>query len=114
MAIIRMRIRSKSINSDIYDIASLTKIVATLPNVMQQYDQQKITMETTLGTMLPIFDSSDKKDINFKELLSHYARFQAWMPFYQETLDAFKKPSPKYYSKVSNEQFSKKVADSLF
>jgi len=104
----------KVVNSDIYDIASLTKIVSTLPNVMQQYDQQKITMETTLGTMLPIFDSSDKRDINFKELLSHYARFQAWMPFYQETLDDFKKPSSKYYSKVFNEQFSKKVADSLF
>ena len=104
----------KVVNSDIYDIASLTKIVSTLPNVMQQYDHQKITMETTLGSMLPIFDASDKKDINFKELLSHYARFQAWMPFYQETLDAFKKPSPKYYSKIYNEQFSKKVADSLF
>jgi len=104
----------KVVNSDIYDIASLTKIVSTLPNVMQQYDQQKITMETTLGTMLPIFDSSDKRDINFKELLSHYARFQAWMPFYQETLDDFKKPSSKYYSKFFNEQFSKKVADSLF
>lgn len=104
----------KVVNSDIYDIASLTKIVSTLPNVMQQFDQQKITMETTLGTMLPIFNSSDKKDINFKELLSHYARFQSWIPFYQQTLDSFKKPSPKYYSKVSNEQFSKKVADSLF
>jgi hypothetical protein len=34
-------------------ILSLTKIVATLPNVMLQYDQQKINLETTLGTMSP-------------------------------------------------------------
>lgn len=101
-------------NSDIYDIASLTKIMATLPNVMQQYDQQKINMETTLGTMLPIFNTSDKQDIHFKELMSHYARFQAWIPFYKATLDSSKIPLPKYYSKVANEQFSKKVADSLF
>ncbi|PWA04082.1 glycoside hydrolase family 3 N-terminal domain-containing protein [Flavobacterium psychrotolerans] len=104
----------KVVNSDIYDVASLTKILATLPNVMQQYDQQKINMETTLGTMLPIFNNSDKQDIHFKELLSHYARFQAWIPFYEGTLDRSQKPSEKYYRKVADSQFSKKVADSLF
>ena len=104
----------KVVNSDIYDIASLTKIIATLPNVMQQYDSQKITMETTLGTMLPIFNATDKQDIQFKDLLSHYARLQTWIPFYQETLDKDKFPLPKYYSKIANEQFSKQVADSLF
>ena len=104
----------KVVNSDIYDVASLTKILATLPNVMQQYDQKKVNMETTLGTMLPIFANSDKQDIHFKELLSHYARFQAWIPFYEGTLDSSKKPSAKYYRKVADNQFSKQVADSLF
>jgi beta-N-acetylhexosaminidase len=104
----------KVVNSDIYDVASLTKILATLPNVMQQYDQKNINMESTLGTMLPIFATSDKQDIHFKELLSHYARFQAWIPFYEETLDSNKKPSAKYYRKVADSQFSKQVADSLF
>ncbi|HMI07383.1 MAG TPA: glycoside hydrolase family 3 N-terminal domain-containing protein, partial [Flavobacterium sp.] len=104
----------KVANSDLYDIASLTKIVSTLPNVMQQYDQKKINMETTLGTMLPIFANSDKKDIHFKELLSHYAQLQAWIPFYQSTLDADKKPSSKYYRKIADSQFSRQVADSLY
>jgi CubicO group peptidase (beta-lactamase class C family) len=101
-------------NETMYDIASLTKIIATLPNVMQQYDQQKITMQTTLGELLPIFKNSDKQDIPFKDLLSHYARLQAWIPFYKSTLDIAKQPLPKYYSKVANGQFSKQVADSLF
>jgi beta-glucosidase-like glycosyl hydrolase/CubicO group peptidase (beta-lactamase class C family) len=106
--------KSKVNNATIYDIASLTKIVATLPNVMQQYDHQKITMETTLKELLPLFTNSDKQDISFKDLLSHYARLQAWIPFYKATLDSAKRPLPKYYSKVSNEQFSKQVADSLY
>ena len=101
-------------NETVYDIASLTKIIATLPNVMQQYDQQKINMQTTLGEMLPIFKNSDKQDIPFKDLLSHYARLQAWVPFYKATLDSATLPMPKYYSKIANEQFSKQVADSLF
>ncbi|GEP51809.1 beta-N-acetylglucosaminidase [Flavobacterium noncentrifugens] len=104
----------KVVNSDLYDIASLTKIVSTLPNVMQQYDQKKINLESTVGEMLPTFKNSDKEAITFKELLSHYARLQAWIPFYQSTLDANKKPSDKYYRKISDSQFSKQVADSLF
>ncbi len=106
--------KTKVDNQTVYDIASLTKIIATLPNVMQQYDQQKITMQTTLGEMLPIFKNSDKQDIPFKDLLSHYAKLQAWIPFYKATLDSAKIPLPKYYNKVSNELFSKQVADSLF
>ena len=101
-------------NSDLYDVASLTKVVATLPNVMQVFDQNKVTLETTLGDMLPSFKGSNKQQITFKELLSHYGRMQAWMPFYKATLDSAKIPMDKYYKKVYSEGFTKKVADSLF
>ena len=104
----------KVTNETIFDIASVSKIVGTLPNVMQQYDQQKINLESTLGSMLPIFANSDKKDIRFKELLSHYAGLVSWVPFYKATLDAKEKPLAKYYNKTANSQFSKQVADSLF
>jgi beta-glucosidase-like glycosyl hydrolase/CubicO group peptidase (beta-lactamase class C family) len=104
----------KVTDATVYDVASLTKILSTLPNVMQQYDQQKITMETTLGTMLPIFNNSDKQDIHFKELLSHYAGLIAWIPFYKETLDKAGIPLERYYRKTADEKFSKQVADSLY
>lgn len=104
----------KVTDATVYDVASLTKILSTLPNVMQQYDQQKITMETTLGTMLPIFNNSDKQDIHFKELLSHYAGLIAWIPFYKETIDKAGIPLERYYRKIADEQFSKQVADSLY
>ncbi|HEY0091207.1 MAG TPA: glycoside hydrolase family 3 N-terminal domain-containing protein, partial [Flavobacterium sp.] len=73
-------------NTDLYDVASLTKMVSTLPNVMQMYEANKLTMETKLGQMLPLFANSDKKNIELKELLSHHARLQAWIPFYKSTL----------------------------
>ena len=106
--------KEKVENTDVYDIASLTKIISTLPNVMQLYDHNKVNLNTKLGEMLPIFKNSDKAAITFKNLLSHYAGFQAWIPFYKATLDSSKIPLPKYYSKTSNELFSIKVADSLF
>lgn len=101
-------------NSDVYDIASLTKIISTLPNVMKLYDQKKINMETTLGEMVPVFKNTDKENIIFKDLLSHYARLQAWIPFYQATMDNKGFPLEKYYRKTYDAQFSKQVADSLF
>ncbi|MCF6131955.1 glycoside hydrolase family 3 N-terminal domain-containing protein [Flavobacterium wongokense] len=101
-------------NSDLYDVASLTKMVATLPNVMQVYDQKKVTLETTLGDMLPNFKGSNKDKMTFKELLSHYGRMQAWIPFYKATVDSAKMPMDKYYKKVYSEGFTKRVSDSLY
>ncbi|WP_426063168.1 glycoside hydrolase family 3 N-terminal domain-containing protein [Flavobacterium sp. DSP2-3-1] len=101
-------------DSDIYDVASLTKILATLPNVMLQYDQQKINLETTLGTMSPIFKDSNKANINFKDLLSHYAGLAAGIPFYKAAMDKGKLPSDVYFRKVAEQEFSKKLGDSLF
>ena len=104
----------KVTNSDVYDVASLTKILSTLPNMMLQYDFQKINMESRLDSMLPIFKNSNKADIRFKELLSHYARLQPWVPFYKNTIDKNGNPLDKYYKKVQEPNFSIKIADSLF
>jgi beta-glucosidase-like glycosyl hydrolase/CubicO group peptidase (beta-lactamase class C family) len=100
--------------SDIYDVASLTKIIATLPNVMQQYDKGKVTLETTLEKMIPLFKNSNKSSINFKDLLLHNAQLQPFIPFYKQTIDSAGNPLEKYYKKTSDKQFSKQVADSLF
>ncbi|MDD2675797.1 MAG: glycoside hydrolase family 3 N-terminal domain-containing protein [Flavobacterium sp.] len=101
-------------DSDIYDVASLTKILATLPNVMLQYDQKNINLETTLGSMSPIFKDSNKTNINFKDLLSHYAGLAAGIPFYKAATDKSNLPSGIYFRKVAEQGFSKKLGDSLF
>jgi CubicO group peptidase (beta-lactamase class C family) len=101
-------------NSDLYDIASITKMVATLPNVMLAFDKKKVELETTLGQMLPEFQNTDKQNITFKELLSHNAQLQPWLPFYRETLDSVKKPSTKYYRKTFSDDFSLQIEENLF
>ncbi len=106
--------QDKVTNTDLYDVASLTKMVSTLPNVMVQYDKKKVNLQTTLGELLPAFKNSNKQHISFKELLSHYGRLQAWIPFYKATLDTANKPMDKYYKKVATPGFSKRVSDSLF
>lgn len=104
----------KVTNTDLYDIASISKMISTLPNVMQLYDKNKVELDTKLGIMLPMFAKSNKKDISFKDLLNHYAGLIAWSPFYKSTLDAKGFPSDKYYRKVAENNFTTKVADGLY
>lgn len=102
-------------NSDIYDIASLSKIIGTLPNVMMDYDHGKINLETRLGQMVHKARGSNKDSITFKDLLSHYARLKAWEPFYKSTIDSItKKPLAKYYKKAQTKDFTTQVSENLF
>jgi hypothetical protein len=56
--------------------------------------------------MLPIFKNSNKQDIQFKELLSHYARLQPLIPFIA-TVDKTGTLG-KYYKKESQQSFPPK------
>ena len=101
-------------NSDIYDIASLTKIVATLPNIMQEFDQGHLTLETKLKSMLPEAKNSNKANATVLDMLTHQARFQPWIPFYKATLDSLERPSTHFYRSEFSEEFPTHVADNLF
>ncbi|RZJ67991.1 MAG: beta-N-acetylglucosaminidase, partial [Flavobacterium sp.] len=101
-------------DSDMYDVASLTKILSTLPNIMQMYDRNQLELDEKLGNMLPVFAKTDKKNITLKDMLLHQARFQPWIPFYQETLDGTKHPDSTYYRKMYSPEFPYQVAENLF
>ncbi len=101
-------------NSDIYDVASLTKILSTLPHVMQLYDKGQLKLDAKLGDLLPEFKNTDKKNIILKDMFLHQARFQPWMPFYQETLDSTKHPDSVYYRSYYSPEFPHQVAELLY
>jgi beta-glucosidase-like glycosyl hydrolase/CubicO group peptidase (beta-lactamase class C family) len=101
--------------NDIYDVASLTKILATLPLIMELEDKGVISIDSKLGHLLPDFRDSNKKNITVKEVLSHYARLKPWVPFYLATLDStVKKPSARFYRRKFSENYSIKVAEEVY
>ena len=59
-------------NNTLYDLASLTKILSTLPELIDLYDKQKIKLNTSLSTLLPMLSGTNKANITVKEALSHY------------------------------------------
>ncbi|WP_271855942.1 glycoside hydrolase family 3 N-terminal domain-containing protein [Patiriisocius marinus] len=102
-------------DNSIYDLASLTKILATLPQIMQLVDEGVLSMDTKLATMLPEYAGTDKANITLRRMLTHTARLKAWIPYYVGTLDtATKKPMTKWYAKTSSQDFPYKVANELY
>lgn len=100
-------------NSDIYDLASLTKILATTPAVMRLYEQGKIDINHPLSTYLPYLKNSNKQNAGIRDIMAHQAQFQAWIPFYKKTIADFK-PDPVIYSSIQKQGFSNRVTGNLF
>jgi beta-glucosidase-like glycosyl hydrolase/CubicO group peptidase (beta-lactamase class C family) len=100
---------------DLYDVASLTKILATLPVLMELEEKGAVSLDSKLGDLMPLFKNSNKKNITLKKMLSHYAQLKPWIPFYFATLDSItKKPDPKYYRTKQSEGFNIEVTNTLF
>ena len=85
--------KQKVSSSDLYDLASLTKILATLPLVMQSVNTGLFSLDSSVADLLPKWSDSNKASLTLMEMLSHYARLWPWIPFYKETLN--KKGYPK-------------------
>tara|TARA_A100001011_G_scaffold366904_1_gene419850 strand:- start:13077 stop:15977 length:2901 start_codon:yes stop_codon:yes gene_type:complete len=99
---------------DLYDLASLTKILGTLPLVMKAVGEKKINLETTIGDLIPEWIGTDKDKISLKKMLSHQARLFPWIPFYKETLNSKGYPKNSIYKSRSSKFFSLPVTSELF
>ncbi|MBN1476093.1 beta-lactamase family protein, partial [Candidatus Sumerlaeota bacterium] len=64
----------------IFDLASLTKVVATTTAVMQLVDRGQIDLDQPIVTYLPEYDNHGKDRITVRQCLTHTAGF---VPFYR-------------------------------
>jgi len=106
--------KEKITNDYIYDLASLTKILATLPMVMKMEEEGRIGLNNTFEELVPNYSNTEIKNVTVLKALSHYGRLPAWIPFYIRTLDENKKPSREFYRSSPLPGFSTKVYDNLY
>jgi uncharacterized protein YbbC (DUF1343 family)/CubicO group peptidase (beta-lactamase class C family) len=57
----------------VFDVASLTKVVATTTAVMQLVELGKVRMNDPVAKYLPEFAQNGKEDITVRQLLTHYS-----------------------------------------
>ncbi len=101
-------------NSHVFDLSSITKIIATMPLVLQEYDKGELNLNTKLSDLFPKKRLKDKAQIPLREMLSHYARLRPWIPFYEETLDRKEKPKSRFYKRNSKSSYSTLVSENLY
>ena len=105
----------KVTDSSIYDVASLTKILATLPVIMSMEEKNILNLEDSLSYLLPDYKNTNKSGITIKSMLSHYSKLQPWIPFYVKTIDSISnKPLKELYHNIQTKDFPTEVANQMY
>ena len=71
----------------IFDLASLTKPLASTVAVMKLVDDGRINLDQTLSDILKTDNLGDKKALTVRSILNHCAGFRDWMPFFSELVN---------------------------
>lgn len=104
--------KDKVQTTDLYDIASISKIAATTLAVMKLYDEKKIDLSKTVGDYLHLDDSATIRGLKLTDVLTHQAGLKAFVEFYKYTT------SPEqydlHYRNYCNDTFCYRVADGMF
>jgi len=100
-------------NDDLYDIASITKIASTALAAMKLVENDKLNLDNKASYYLHELKKSNKKDITIRELMTHQAGLQAWIPFWKSTVDANGLKS-SIYKNEREDNYTTQVADSIF
>ena len=101
-------------NSHIYDLASLTKVLASTFSIMKLYDQKKLDLNDKLSIYFKDLKNSNKKNTTIFQSMSHTS---GWIPYISHQNLIRKKNGKFKRSEIRNSKsrrFSTQINDSLF
>ena len=68
----------------IYDLASLTKVVATTTMAMILVDEERLDLDSPVQDFLPRFTGEGKENVTVRHLMTHSSGVDWWAPLYKE------------------------------
>jgi beta-N-acetylhexosaminidase len=99
--------------TDIYDLASLTKILTTTAALIQLHHAGVIDIDGHLGDYLTMARGTNKEKLIISDILLHRARLQSWIPFYR-SLMVDGRPDTAIFNRDPSFDFPVRVADSMW
>lgn len=97
----------------IYDLASITKVAATLQTAMFMHERGMVDLNKKVSHYLPELKQTNKKDITFVDMLTHQSGLLPFLQLYPQTMkDTFY--LPEYYSRVKSEKYPLQVSTNLY
>jgi beta-N-acetylhexosaminidase len=100
--------------NDLYDLASVTKISATLAGLMLLDSEGKFSPDRTLGSYLPFYKNSNKENLPMSDILTHQAGLISWIPFWEESVKKNGEFKRNIFRYTSSEKYPLEVAQWLF
>ncbi|WP_276499134.1 glycoside hydrolase family 3 N-terminal domain-containing protein [Pontibacter litorisediminis] len=97
----------------IYDIASITKVAATLQAIMFLRDQGKISLDEKLGAYLPEVKGTNKENLVMRDILVHQAGLKPGIPTWQKTIDN-RKLKETFYASTQNDTYMNEVIPGVY
>lgn len=67
----------------IFDLASVTKVIATTSAAMKLYDEGKLDLDEKVASFIPRFAQNGKENVTARNLLVHNSGLPPWRPFYK-------------------------------
>lgn len=68
----------------IFDMASITKVTATLPSILRLLEKGLFRLDDPVARFMPEFGSGGKDAVTFRHLLSHTSALPAHIKFYEQ------------------------------
>jgi CubicO group peptidase (beta-lactamase class C family) len=68
----------------IFDLASLTKVIATTSVAMRLVEQGRIHLADEVKRWIPEWRGKDRESVTLRSLLTHSSGLTAWLPFYRD------------------------------
>lgn len=99
--------------NDLYDIASITKIAATIPSLMHMYEDSLLSLDGKLSDYLPELDTTNKGALKIRDILTHQAQLNGWIPFYYATLETLY-PDQNLLNNKFTQEFPYKIGNHAY
>lgn len=99
--------------TDVYDLASITKILASTLALMKLYEDGRLELTDELGKYFPYLKGTSKEKIKLIDILTHQSGFDGWIPFFIETLDE-NGPKKELYAEHMSMEFPFRVAENMY
>ncbi len=97
----------------IYDLASITKVAATLQGIMFLYDRGIIDLDKKISTYLPELKGGNKKNMTLRNILTHQAGLIPYVPFWRQTNDFFSNYT-EFYANTVSEEYPNQLSSALY
>jgi len=101
--------------NDVYDLASVTKILGPLPALMKLVEEEKLNLDTPFSNYWkPWRKRKDKKDLTLREILAHQAGLTPYIVFLNEVMKKNGQLKKRFIRKQPSKRFQKQVYEGLY